>query len=512
MSQLSALMNYSEDLQPNSVDIRTEYLEPISSSTYKYTFRLDQMGYLDTNSMLVFKNVAGTHDTKCRVNSWNGVLGQIKRVIFQVGDNIINDVQDIYKYATLKNMNVAPSMRNQFHGKYLGNQFVNRVQTFAGEKPVDGLTTRGTYAENETSRTGAIVYDHGASGADLGKADGSSTGIVPNSFGLSTNKANNHQMGITLGMLIPALKGQKIPLFLFDKQRILLTFEFNTSEKFGYSLTDPKLNYASATNNNPISSSTDITPTDVRMVIDYIVVPTDVQNELIAQTQKQGGYRLEFYDVVNVEKNIPLGSNGVVQEVEHRIGQNNREVHNIIMWKEVANDVYNGGDLGGGKIQSRGNVLLGLQKCAGYSKEEYNCNIDGKDEFDHFVFNPVSQYNELSAVLGSDFKVPRTMYCADDNTTHSRLSTLDSGLLGTMKPLGLSLRNGLPQVVGGGRMIGQYPIVWKWRRTCHNAVLGTNPVQVRRDDEVVKVNYFCEVSRVANILQTPKGTNVIVSY
>ena len=158
MSQLSALMNYSEDLQPNSVDIRTEYLEPISSSTYKYTFRLDQMGYLDTNSMLVFKNVAvgGGNNNKCRVNSWNGILGQIKRVIFQVGDNIINDVQDIYKYATIKNMNVPPSVRNQFHGKYLGNSFVNRVQDNSADKPSDGQPDRAGYTANENSRTGAI--------------------------------------------------------------------------------------------------------------------------------------------------------------------------------------------------------------------------------------------------------------------------------------------------------------------------------------------------------------------
>ena len=89
------------------------------------------------------------------------------------------------------------------------------------------------------------------------------------------------------------------------------------------------------------------------------------------------------------------------------------------------------------------------------------------------------------------------------------MSRLLGGITGSMKPLALSLRNGEPLVVGGGRVIGNYPIIWKWQRDCHDAVIGNfQPA----DSEAVKVNYFCEVSRVANIMNTGKGMNVIVSY
>jgi len=100
------------------------------------------------------------------------------------------------------------------------------------------------------------------------------------------------------------------------------------------------------------------------------------------------------------------------------------------------------------------------------------------------------------------------MYCIDDNTTQSKLAQLEDGIMGAMKPLGLSLRNGLPGVVGAGRMIGNYPIVWKYKRKCHS----DHKVNVPQDDHTIKVNYFCEVSRVANILNTAQGTNVVVSY
>ena len=65
---LNALADYSSDaVAPNSMDIRTEYLEPISSHPLKYTFRLDQSGYLDTNSLIVFKLQATHNDELYRI-------------------------------------------------------------------------------------------------------------------------------------------------------------------------------------------------------------------------------------------------------------------------------------------------------------------------------------------------------------------------------------------------------------------------------------------------------------
>lgn len=507
MSTLNDLTDYNTPLQPNATEIRTEYLEPITSSTYKYTFRLDQSGYLDTNSMLVFKLLATAKNNELRANCWNGVLGGIKRVIFQVGDNVINDVQDVYKYATMKNMNMPTSMRNDYLGHYLGNSFWTDILEDATQKADkdDTSVTMETYkSEYANATVGSVLPNYKKSGVDFGKTTATiGDNATINSMPIGTNKATNHQYGITLGMLIPALKGQKIPLFLFDKQRILLTFEFNTSEVYVNSINANDILYDAG--GTGWASSGDVIPTEVKMVVDYIVVPTDAQNELMAQTMADGGYRLEFYDVVNVEKNISAD----VQEVEHRIGQNNREVHNILMWKESPSNQMSA--ITGGATKHKGEAYFGkYQKCQGFAIEEYNCNIDGRDEFDHFVFNPVSQYNELSAVLGKDYEVVRPQYCCDSNTAHSFLTPIESGLLGTQKPLGLSLRNGEPLVVGGGRAIGNYPIIWKWKRTgTADADVAKNLVQ---DNYGVKVNYFAEVSRVANIMNTGKGMNVIVSY
>ena len=508
MATLKSLTTYDDVLTPNTSDIRTEYLDPITQNTYKYTFRLDQAGYLDTNSMLIFKLKGLAADNEQRVNMWNGALGAIKRVIFQVGDNIINDVQDVYKYSTLKNMNMPPSMRNGYLGHYLGNQMWTQVRKSTGET-IKADTNSNTYEDSDNSKVGAIVLNPTDSGAYLGKADGSGGAFI-NSHSISTNAATNPQYGIPLGMLIPALKGQKIPLFLFDKQRILLTFEFNTSDNFCNNLTGANVVYNGSRAGDANFSGDSITgtviPFGVKLVVDYIIVPSDIQNQIVAQTQKQGGYQLEFYDVVNIEKNLVGGlGNNTEQSVEHRIGQNNREVHNIIMWKDAPkSSMALTGDTG----SSRGSALMLKQGCLGFSQEEFNVNVDGRDEFDHFVYNPVSQYNEISNVVGADLKVERPFYCVDDNTAVSELAKIESGILGTFKPLALSLRSGQGGIVGGGRMIGNYPIIWKYKRQAFTPQKNN----VLDSSGSVKCNYFCEVSRTANILNTPAGTNVVVSY
>ena len=500
---LQQMADYSSDkVAPNSMDIRTEYLEPITSNPLKYTFRLDQAGYLDTNSLIVFKLAARSAQLSnlLRVNQFNGVLGGVKRAIFQVGDHVINDVQDLNKYATIKTILASnKSLSNQYLGHYMGNQLWSKVVTGAGDSSIEH-TSNQTYAQMFNTVRGSLCPDVDKSGISPGRFT-NGTGNEIMSGQINQDSTVNNQYGITLGTLFPALQGQKIPLFLFDKQRILITVEFHPSSVWINNMIGTNTNYANGTNDG-IASDGDALLVDVRMVVDYIIMPTEVQNKVIAQTQQQGGYKLNFFDVVSVEKNIPefVGE----QEVQHRIGQNNREVHAIYMWKEppLSSFIHDGAN------NDSGLVLRCSQYCMGYSQEEFNVEVNGRDEFDHFVYNPCSQYNELAECLGSDPNLDRPEYINDEMTCGSFLSTMESGYMGTMKPLAYSLRNGNPGVVGAGRTIGNYPIIWKYKRTGYNATVANS----LRNDHTIKVNYFIECTRQASITNTPKGMDVLVSY
>lgn len=510
---IAQLMNYQVNLTPNQVDVRTDTLEPIQQSARKFTFRLDQAGYLDLNSMVVFKLLSVGGDTNNnRVNIWNGALGSVSRAILQVGDHILNDVQDVYKYATMTRMNVPPTQRNKFHGHYLGNQF-HTVAHRSGD--VQDAFTTDTLTSQDLGVCGSLMIDPDRSGLKKGAAaDG--TNVRINSHPIGSIIENNHQYGITLGMLFPALKGQKIPLFLFDKQRILLTIEFNQPSRYICNIGDNNYN----TSGTLAPTDANISIQQCRLVVDYIIMGGDVQGEVQAQTQKQGGYRLEFYDVVNVSKNISAGTNGTRREIEHRIGQNGREVHNIYQWKQYANDSDFGNSINGLANQA-GNPAVAPntgakayyreQYAIGVEDEEYQCEVNGRDEYVDFKFNPVSQYNELKVCLGKPLYVDKPIYTNDGNTSAGLLSMANQGIMGMFKPLGVSLRNGNPSLVGGGRQIGNYPIIFKYKYTPRTQV-AKNGLNQLSTGSGFNVNYFIEVSRIANIKNTPSGMSVIVSY
>ena len=105
--------------------MRTELVPPIQSSTYRHTFRLPTTGFLDKNTLLLFKCVAkdGTVSTASpRFNCFNGSLGAIKRVQFQVGDFSIQDLSAVNIWATLNKLYVeSPSRQNDYFGHYLHN-------------------------------------------------------------------------------------------------------------------------------------------------------------------------------------------------------------------------------------------------------------------------------------------------------------------------------------------------------------------------------------------------------
>ena len=496
---MADLFNYDMNLQPAVMDIRSETLEPISSGTNRFVFRLDQAGQLDSNSVLLFKpELAAGADaaTRARVNPYAGGLLAIKRAIFQVGDYVLNDIQDVGRISSLVDMGaINPSNRSKFSSHYFLNNFHTKTLTSAG-------SGTGQNTESAHAGKGSIAYDRFRSGVNFGLPNSTNTGKIVNNCLITANADNNHQIGIPLGNLFPCLKGQELPLFLFQDYRILITIEFHTVDKWCNDLNDAAM----------VLAAGDGGVKDVKLQVDYIIYPSEIQNQLREQTNQQGGLSLSFFDVIKIEKNIPAVAANSLQSVEHRLGFDNKEVHKIYMMK---------------KLSRAANVVDKIfldAKCDGINQEEYNVNIDGVDVFQEFKFSPSSQYDELSYCLGGDFQVPRPVYFNDENTIMSRLADNNGGLLGRNKPLCLDLANGVASVVGGGRQIGSYPIIWKYKRRPCGATTslfdngnagqtGAGGGDIVEDLSVgLNVDYFVYCSRTANIVSSPSGTQVMVSY
>jgi len=487
MTDLKNLYDYQTTDVENVLEIRSDTVHPLTSSTRKYIFRLEPTGVLDENSLLLFK-LKATRAGTFRVNQFNGVLGAMKRCVFSVGDFVLNDTDEVGKWATLQHLykrNRATLNAKDSH--YLGNQFFS--------KPAR--------THNTVIGRGEIVNNPEKSGLAFGGSANASqtTGAVDNevvrinSLKIGQTASGNHQYAVPLGMIIPALQGRQIPLYMFSEYRIYITVYFHDSDHFVNEL--QKTDYSAGEDLQ--AGAGDVVYEDVKLQVDYLIYPAEVQEKQKQMIASDNGYMMDFYDVVRVVKNLPAGSNDSKQSVEFKIGQNDREVHKIYMLRQFTN------------ASGRHRAMMLGGRCEAPNKETINWNINGLDEYPEDLEYPAQHYDELSKALDMDLDVERPMFYTDDNTEWSGLAGKTNPLAGTYKPLGLDLRNGNPGIIGAGRMIGQYPINVKYSRTPHDGSTGTN-AKVNDKTGAMDIDFFVMNSRKAVIRAGVKGNDVRVSY
>jgi len=479
MDVMSRLTDYSVDDAENIMDVRTEKLDPIVSSNYRYTFRLDSAAYLDKNTMLLFKCRAASgaiSGDNCRLNCFNGGLGAIKDVELQIGDFQVQKIHNVNQWATLNHLySLPPEVQNKKLSAYLQNGIKYQV-----------LNAQGTPASDNV---GVIAPDNTTSGINYGRSD-TRVGAAINSHQISHDSSNNQLIGIPLGMLLPMLNTRDLPLFLFTAYKIHLTIEFNpNSSEFVNKIGAPSATLAAADG--------DILFDSVNLLVDYLVFPSRVQEAVREKTQSEGGYMMDFINVENIQKTLGAATANVEQQNEFRINVINQEVHYIQMFKQFSTYADN-----------NNKITLG-QRSDSVSIEEYQVNVNGVDAYNFgFVFNPVEQYNQLSYVLGRDCQVISPYYVADTNTEASMISPPPQGILGKYKVFGLDLRNGEPSIRGGGKVIGDYPIRWIYKRTPHaqvDSTMADTPQMGQADNSGLNIDFFVGTTRIVNVKSLPSG-------
>jgi hypothetical protein len=486
------------------MDVRTEFLEPLHSTgnTYKHTFRIDTMGFLDKNTLLCFKPVAKDATVSAagvRANCFNGVLGGVKRVRLLFGDFEIQDLDSVGMWATLNHLlKMRPDSRLKKMGHYLANQLHTQVL----QETTAAISTQGGLGQ-----TGQIYPNNATSGTNYGLFDNSSaTGGTPsiNSFAITNNADNNIKTAIPLGMLIPALEERNIPLFLFTDYKVFLEVEFEsrTSEWCNKMSNN---NYAANAGLN--ATDGDVKFAEVELLIDYLIFPSKVQEDYRAETQKEGGLTLDFMNVSSVDKTIGATTANTAgakntQQIEHRINAVDSELHYLQQIKKLPPSA-NGWN----------RVLLD-QRSDGITRQTIQYNINGVNVFPEPLFSPLQHYNQLSYNLGQDLQLEKPFFCKDVNTCSSLLSPPSGQLLGKFNVLALDLdkQHGGGQIRGNGTMIGNYPIRVIYERSpvaqTTSEVSGT-PVACETEIGTLDVNYFVGQTRLVNVMSQPNGGMMI---
>ena len=489
MSALKNLYNYQTTDVENILDIRSDTVQPLTSGTRKVIFRLEPTGFLDENSLLLFKLQNESADT-LRVNQYNGALGAISRVQFQVGDFVLNDMESVDTWATLNHLSKdSREINNQVRSHYLGNQFHTKA---SAAQRLNGAVQGVGKGEivNNPAKSGICFGGNTNASSSLGAVDDNVCRF--NSLKISTNKDDNHEYAIPLGMIIPALQGRTIPLFLFDEYRIYITVYFNTADKFVNNLS--KTNYAGGEDLR--ANPNDVSYHDVKLQVDYLIYPSGVVDKMRQQLEGKDGYVMDFYDVVKIEKNLSSGTAGVEQRSEFRIGQNDREVHKIMMVRKL-----NAGKVG------RVSAMMLNSRCDGMNNESINWEVNGRDLYTENVSNPAIHYDFVTQTLDNDLDVERPMFMSDENTLSSCLSGFQNPLQATYKPMCVDMRTG-PGIIGSGTMIGNYPIVCKYSRTPMDPI----PNVANDTTGAMSVDFFVSATRRAVVRSGVKGNSVVVSY
>ena len=478
------MMNYEIKEVPMSSEVRTEEVEtlnPVTATSKTFKFRLHNTGFMDSTSMLTFKLVkapGATAGDRLRPNLWNGVLGGIDSAIMTCGDFIISETQECGEIGTLRHLNKAQTVRNDLYGHYLGTQ----LKLFIDE-------TAGTSDNKEgADRSKGQIRVNPSSGIDFGQQNNGTNAVV-HSKSIVTTKANCDKYGIPLYMLFPALENRQLPLFLMKDYPIILEINFKDPSK-----------YINNMANHPTyaAGDADVEIHECKLVVDYVLPPASVLASYEAQTAKEGGYRFEYPRFSLVKKALPaMSGSRVPQEVEHRLGQENKEVHAVYQMKQFT----------AAKSSNVADKILLSQRIDGADTEEFQVEVNGQDIYRDFVFNCASQYNELEQALDEPLKVPRTMYYNDCNSALSHLSCLQSGLTSVYKPLACDMRSGNGALNGGGTLVQQgSPLVFKYKRNSHTAIAN---IQFN-NTPAMNVNYHIVNSGLAVIRKLPVGTSVQV--
>jgi len=488
MTDINRLTDYQvSDLESN-MEIRTERLDPIVSSPYRFTFRIDSSSYIDRNSMLVFKaHTTAAANNNVRGNCWSGFLGAIKSVELQVGDFSVQKIENVNRWSALNHLySRSTSVQNKKLSHYLHNQLRYEV-----------LSTAGGF---DSQVTGSIQPSETLSGINYG-APNSGANAAINSLALSQTAADNQSVGIPLGMLLPMLNDRDLPAFLFTNYKVHLTIEFESqSGEFANDITQN--NYAGG--ENLAAAANSVLFSDVELLLDELILPSRIQNAVLEETVKEGGYQIAFTNVDNVKKTIGAGTANTKQTVEHRLNLTNQEVHYVQLMRQLPST-------------SETKVLLG-QRADGQSLNEVQFNVNGVDIYTAGpVTNPVELYNNVTYTLGRDLQVVKPLYVKDPATCASLLSPPQQGLLGKYQPICLDLRNGEPVIRGGGRFIGEYPIRVILSRTpaasTNTTWFNANNFQIiQAETGAIDCDYFIGTTKVMNAKTMPNGSmNVTVS-
>ena len=462
-SQLPDILKVGTLKSAENMEVKTEVLDPISSSNSEIVFQIPKNGILDGGSFvsLAVKQLVGGAGAFFPLKT--GIHGLIKSVQLLSGSKVIASNDDYAHYATMVRQFETPEHRAN----------VDMVKSGACMDRYNANdTTTGRLAPKDLNYTTKAQ-------------DNTARAVVPDMIKPTADDATTPVFCVPLSQLVPFMRSRQLPLFAMKENvYIRLILNQQTSINDGTICAFTAGTVDNATNGTIVPSFVNI-----KFYSDHLYYTDDTMAKTQAQIFSQNGLTYLYEDMITTNAQIPATANpgiGTVQEqkIERDLAVSGRTVRSILVAE---------------KNVGQNHVLLGQYlSTALHTDTEYNFRINENRLYDRDITRPSQQYNELTQVFNKPLQVPNQLFSfdADSNkaTADNQLNQnsvyigqieghqlpdgnntanlLTVGLRATSNYIGYDATTSGFNVLGNGKKIGVKPVIIqkKLKRTNNNHV------------------------------------------
>lgn len=432
-AQLPNAFKIAPSKSVQTLEIRTEQLDPITATNNEVVFQLPMNGILDGGSFVqlaIEANAAGFLPVA------TGIHALIDSCELQVGTKVIMTT-----------------------GKYAHRQTAIRQLDSPEHRAYVDMVKSGACGDRwaETS-AGKISYQ------DLVYNTALTTATVPAFLKPTADPSTTPVFAVPLSSLFPAMILRQLPLFAM-KEQVYIRIRFNKQANgtSGVICCFP----------NAYAGDTSAVPslTNIKFMSDHLYYSDDTMNQMAAQIASSSGMVELYEDLILTEVQTPAlsanpaGGTVVDQRVENEIAVSGRVVRSLLIADQKTTVSQNPAiDWCGQYVSTEGRVPDAL-----------NFRVNDSRVFDRNLEDAPQKYNQLRFAMGRPLRVPSTLYSFDPDTDKSTADrTVNQSVISAAVALeghtnienarstqhytGLDLSTTGVNMLGAGTQIGVKPI------------------------------------------------------
>ncbi len=375
-SQLPQAFKIAPSKSVQTLEIRTEQLDPITITNNEAVFQLPMNGILDGGS---FIQLAVEADSTGFFPINTGIHALVESCELQVGTKVIMTTQ-----------------------KYGHRQTAIRQLDSPEHRAYVDMIKSGTCGDRwaETS-AGKISYQDLVYNAALTAA------TVPAFLKPTAVASTTPVFSVPLSSLFPAMILRQLPLFAM-KEQVYIRIRFNQQPN-GTSGKIVCFPDAFAGNTSAVPSLTNI-----KFMSDHLFYNDDTMNQIAAQIASSGGMVELYEDLILTEVQTPAvanpaGGTVVEQRVEQEIAVSGRVVRGLLISDQKTTLSQNPAVAWCGEYVST----------EGRIPDQLNFRVNDSRVFDRNLIEAPDKYNQLRFAMGRPLRVPSTLYSFDPDTDKS---------------------------------------------------------------------------------------------